>query len=68
MFTFKDQLDNPIDQLVWAKALLSFLTESTFGNCEGLHLSKHASIGQNAIVDTVYNIVDDVISDLEKQE
>jgi len=35
MFTFKESLDNFIDQLVWARALLTFLSEVKSRDSEG---------------------------------
>ena len=49
MFTFKEPLDNPIDQLVWARALLAFLSEVKSRDDEGQRLSKNAEIGQSVI-------------------
>ncbi len=68
MFTFKEPFDNPIDQFTWARALLTFLSESIDGNPEGLELSKDAAIGQSAIIDTACDIIKDVISILPKQK
>lgn len=68
MFTFKEPLENPIDQLVWANALLVFLTEVTDRNGESLDLSQDAVIGLSTIIETASGIVKDVISDLEKNK
>ncbi len=64
MFKFKEPFDNPIDQLVWARALLAFLSEVKGRNGEGLELSIDAEIGQSVIIETACDIINDVISDL----
>jgi len=68
MFTFKEPLDNPIDQLVWARALLAFLSEVKSRDDEGQMLSKNAEIGQSVIIDTACDIINDVIAVLYKSK
>ena len=68
MFTFKEPLENPIDQLVWAHALLAFLSEVKSRDGECHKLSKDAEIGQSAIIETACDIINDVISGLNEKQ
>ncbi len=66
MFQFDESLDNPIDQLAYAKSLIVFLNDIATQGAEEITFSKNGKLGLSIILDMVYNIMESAESNIRR--
>ncbi len=66
MFQFDESLDNPIDQLAYAKSLIVFLNDVATQGVEEITFSKNGKLGLSIILDMIYNIVESVEGNINR--
>ncbi len=60
MFQFKEPINNPADELAYAKSLTVFLNDLTNQSVNELSFSKDGTLGLSIILEMICNIIDSV--------
>lgn len=60
MFQFKESINNPADELAYAKSLTVFLNDLTNQGVNELTFSKDGTLGLSIILEMICNIIDSV--------